>query len=342
MIIEVCKEVDKPKLLDFLKTYWKEDHILVKSPEFLEWQHGNSSKGLNFMIAKDSDDEILAIYGFIPQSHFDNDIPYKYGKNEAWGAIWKIRPDCRIPGLGVHVLRKVFAQFDFVCGIGLSDMSKKIYQSMKCEMHNMRQYYVLNPSIQDFHIAEVYSHDYTLINTYKSNIEIKDIQNVRDIKLEHKYRPIKTVTYLLNRYANHPVYNYQFIGCYSNEEIKCILVYRIITVGGRTCARIVDIYGDIDNIKGLGFKLQEYLSSKPNMEYFDIYNYGLDEDIFIKNGFKEVIYNQKNIIPNYFEPFVKKNVDLQFFYLSKEKDTRYVLFKGDSDQDRPNYFIPKH
>ena len=45
--------------------------------------------------------------------------------------------------------------------------------------------------------------------------------------------------------------------------------------------------------------------------------------------------NQEEIIvPNYFEPFEKKNVKLEIAY--KSKSDNYVAFKGDSDQDRPN------
>ena len=52
-------------------------------------------------------------------------------------------------------------------------------------------------------------------------------------------------------------------------------------------------------------------------------------------GFQHLDLNQEEIIvPNYFEPFEKKNVKLEIAY--KSKSDNYVAFKGDSDQDRPN------
>jgi hypothetical protein len=43
-----------------------------------------------------------------------------------------------------------------------------------------------------------------------------------------------------------------------------------------------------------------------------------------------------NIIPNYFEPFVAENIDIYFFSNTNEK---VYIFKGDGDQDRPNFII---
>ena len=41
-----------------------------------------------------------------------------------------------------------------------------------------------------------------------------------------------------------------------------------------------------------------------------------------------------DIIPHYFEPFLKKNVSIEFAYKTKERN--YAFFKADGDQDRPS------
>jgi hypothetical protein len=41
------------------------------------------------------------------------------------------------------------------------------------------------------------------------------------------------------------------------------------------------------------------------------------------------------IIPHYFEPFLKKNISLDYAYINKTEES-YTLFKADGDQDRPN------
>ena len=40
------------------------------------------------------------------------------------------------------------------------------------------------------------------------------------------------------------------------------------------------------------------------------------------------------IIPNYFNPYLQKNIEIYFFVDSKKID-KVRLFKGDGDQDRP-------
>nr|MCR4746137.1 hypothetical protein [Lachnospiraceae bacterium] len=74
------------------------------------------------------------------------------------------------------------------------------------------------------------------------------------------------------------------------------------------------------------------LMKKNNYEYIDFYEYGLD-DIYLKNaGFNERIIEDENIIPNYYEPFEKQNVDIWGHF---QTDTA-LIFKADGDQDRPN------
>ena len=44
------------------------------------------------------------------------------------------------------------------------------------------------------------------------------------------------------------------------------------------------------------------------------------------------------IVPNHFEPFENKNIDIIIAYLSFYKNnTNIRLFKGDSDMDRPHF-----
>jgi len=42
------------------------------------------------------------------------------------------------------------------------------------------------------------------------------------------------------------------------------------------------------------------------------------------------------ILPNYFEPLEIRNVEVDFAYKSNSKSGSLSIFRGDSDQDRPN------
>jgi hypothetical protein len=73
-----------------------------------------------------------------------------------------------------------------------------------------------------------------------------------------------------------------------------------------------------------------------NAEYLDLYSYGIPSLLLQKAGFINRQKIKGLIIPNYFEPFERKNVDLIFAYKSSQMHPAVRLFKADGDQDRPS------
>ena len=96
---EICPKNRVDGLVSFINDYWKKDHILSRSREFLDWQHFDKKNDrYNFILAiHKHTDEIHAINGYTLSSHYDHDI------NEPvfWGNIWKCKPDLDEPGLGM-------------------------------------------------------------------------------------------------------------------------------------------------------------------------------------------------------------------------------------------------
>lgn len=335
MIIKLCSQNEIPQLIEFLKEFWNPNHVLVNHTELLMWQYENENDGLNFLIAKDENsDSILAILGFIPLSHYDASLAHH---KEIWGAVWRVSPNCRIPGLGTYLQKKICAEYDFYAGLGISSDSVHIQKSLAVKILNSNQYFLLNSNIADYQIAEV--SDRFIPNTIERNcnFELQEIFDVSKYRLNHSYHPVKSILFLKNRYEKHPWYEYHFLGCFIEGEICCILVYRKITVENRSVIRIVDAYGNLNPLMGLGYKLQEFFMDKSDeIEYVDFCNYGIDPDFFFRNGFNLLDTDSKDIIiPHYFEPFVKKNIALQGVIIAKE-DKNYTFFKADADQDRPN------
>lgn len=336
MIIRNCKQEEIPQLIDFLRNYWKTEHVLVKHPEMLIWQYENEEKGLNFLIAKNQDDiqeEILAILGYIPLSRFDNELSHH---KECWGAIWKVSPNCKIPGLGTFMQKKICNLYNFYGGLSLSMDSIRIQKTLSHEIVPVNQYFIVNPKILNFQIAKI-PQDFTPIPIVKnSNFELEQITELASCQLEHSYWPMKSINFLVNRYQNHPWYKYEFLGCIIGSRLECIMVLRRIKIGERYVIRIVDVYGSLSNLKGLAFRLTKYLSEQPNTEYIDICNYGINPSFFVENGFNRLDVNSDNvIIPNYFEPFLKKNIFIGGV-IHSQTDKQYTFFKADADQDRPN------
>ena len=62
-------------------------------------------------------------------------------------------------------------------------------------------------------------------------------------------------------------------------------------------------------------------------------NYGIPSDIIETLGFDLLDPKGNLVIPNYFEPFLRKNILIDIAIKSKHD---CVIFKADSDQDRPS------
>ena len=73
-----------------------------------------------------------------------------------------------------------------------------------------------------------------------------------------------------------------------------------------------------------------------NVEYLDFYYFGIPNKYLLDTGFKIKKKNSKNILPNYFEPFSKKNININYAIKKGSLKHNHFLFKGDCDQERPN------
>ncbi len=330
--IRQCKKDEYPKLVSFFRDYWGENHVFCRNKEIFEFQHGDAENGeYDFIIAiHNRTNEIHAVLGFISFSRYDGRDP----ENPICvsGALWKVRNDIKNKeigklGLGVlYFLLKRFPQASYIT-LGLSKYSQDIYQALHFDFGIMDHYYIASKHVEEYKIAM-----HPIVNQdVDSNFECEllDIEGVPS-GFDSYFYPTKSVAYINNRYLKHPFYVYKLIGVYKNEELLSIWVTREIEVGGHKCVRIVDIVGNMSRIPNIEGNVNEFLKLR-DAEYIDCYCHGIDNYVFESMGFKRVCGNV--IIPNFFEPFERKNVDIHYAALSPKP---VVIFKGDCDQDRPN------
>lgn len=115
----------------------------------------------------------------------------------------------------------------------------------------------------------------------------------------------KSKNYYINRYYNHPIYKYGFYGIIKDNDICSVFVTRECGNGTAKCLRIVDYIGKTDNLIYVRTDLKE-LMEKFGYEYIDFVVVGADYDVLKKAGFINRKEHPETIIPNYFEPFLKK------------------------------------
>ena len=119
-------------------------------------------------------------------------------------------------------------------------------------------------------------------------------------------------------------------GVKNKGRVDTVLVMREVEAKERKILRIVDILGEYSELQ-YTTKAIDCLLTEGAYEYIDLYETGLDDDMLKKSGFVDRTETD-NIIPNYFEPDLQENIDINYF----TTDADIVLFKGDGDQDRPS------
>ena len=334
--IRFCKKEEMPLLVNFIKNHWQSDHIFVKSLKMLNFQHYDSALSrYNFIIGFNTiTNEIDGIIGIIPLSQFDSELAKN---NDTWGGIWKVRTDVKnqeISTLGASLF-SIFDSYSSHGSIGMSKVATVLHKIRKYKVGILNHYYILNNKIFDFKIAIVpnlMNQNKVRINrNYQRIVKISNILEYKDSDFSKTYSPQKSIKYLYNRFQKHPIYKYIFWEI-RNDVSKSIIVTRKISLNGSCVIRIVDVYGTIENFHSLYNQFQKILQDE-KAEYIDILNFGIPDNIFLNIGFKKLLICNDLVIPNYFEPFLRKNIEINCAYISKKE---YVIFKADSDQDRPS------
>ncbi len=334
---KICEKEDLPRLLTFIDTYWKKNHILVRSKEILDFQYYNrETDKYDFVLAENTQTgELDGIRGWIRVDQYD---PALAQYDEVWSAVSKVRTDVEnneIKVLGSYLWRYLEKHKGFGT-VGISRFSFAMHTAIRHKTCSLGQYFILNRETKVFKVAVIPSGYQSPATNQESNWclrEIEDINAIADDAVPAYYRPFKSKTYLINRFTQHPVYHYHFFGICEGIELKAILVGKFIEINEGKILRIVDVLGSLEEVGCLYEDFQNILKNTRS-EYVDFLCFGIDDSVFQHMGFDKLDPNQdKLIIPNYFEPFEAKNIVINGAYKPAE---RYCMFKADADQDRPS------
>lgn len=334
---KICEREDLPRLLTFIDTYWRKNHITVRSREILDFQYFNKETNCyDFVLAENSQTgEIDGIRGWIRVAQFDPALaPY----DEVWSAISKVRTDVQneeIKVLGSYLWRYLNKHKGFGT-VGISKYSFAMHTAIRHQTCSLGQYFILNPHIKDYQIAKI-PEGYVFTAKQQDSdwhlAEMDDISSITDEQVPAYYRPQKSVAYLRNRFVKHPVYKYHFYGIYYRGELKTILVGKYVEVGQAKILRIVDVLGSLEDV---GCLYEDFVSllTYTGCEYVDFLCFGVSSAVFHRMGFGELNpESEEIIIPNYFEPYLQQNIIIHGAFKPEE---RYTMFKADADQDRPS------
>ena len=166
-------------------------------------------------------------------------------------------------------------------------------------------------------------------------IGLNELNEINNRHLFSEYWPTKSIKYIVNRYVNNPFYSYKIYKLYKKKKLLGLFVIRKISKNDQNVLRIVDYYGSNESF-GLSYLMFKDLLKKHNAEYIDMYSFGIPINTLESAGLITRDRQKGLVIPNYFEPFVKKNIDITYAYKAENSHHPVRLFKGDGDQERPS------
>ena len=331
-----CKKEDFKKLMDFIKKNWPRKNILTKNRKLFDWLYLNrQSKTYNFVISK-SKNKILSCLGIIK-----NEVNLRTKKRGViWLTMWLSVKDKKNTNSGIDLFYYLIKKYKkhIIGTVGLNESTILIYKILGFKTGYLDHYYISNPNIKKFNLVKVpINKNYNTqrrkssfhievtnkINFYKKNINLKKYENFF----------FKNYTYFRSKYYENPFYKYKFYLINKKKRTLGFFVGRVCTYKGSKALRFVEFFGSLKIIKNIKHSLIELLKDS-DYEYIDFYNFGINRKIIKKCGFRLNTLNKKIVIPNYYEPFLKKNISLRFAFYPKNKFC--PIFKGDGDQDRPN------
>jgi hypothetical protein len=226
----------------------------------------------------------------------------------------------------------------FVGSIGLNNRLINYHEFLGFKVFKMDHHFILSEKINNFKICKVEKINVVKkkinINQYSvSNLNQNSIDNIPKNIFQFQ-SPLKSIIYIKKRYIENPFFNYLIYKVEKKKNICSILVIRKICYKGSTVLKLIDYFGSDKYIPISSYYCQQLININ-KAEYIDFYSYGVAKTFFKKSLFVNRFDCKNIIIPEYFEPFLKKNIDLICAYKNKMKN-KVRLFKGDGDQDRPS------
>ncbi len=325
---------DVDNIMLFIKNEWGENHILANNKEFFLYEF-SGEKHINFILAIEKSSNIIdGIIGYLPASKEKKYL-------DIWGVMWKITDKRKVMSfLGIELMKRLInmtkCRSEMGVGANIQTSIPVLKIALDYWVGKMKHYYMLSTK-NDFRIASINNIRKTSISIYKRKKTLKRYYDIKELSEKFdlsKYKlniPYKDTWYIDKRFFKHPIYNYYVYGIYNDfEVVEGILIGREVEYNKSKIFRIVDFIGEAKAFSGLNNSFEQLLNY---YEYIDFYCYGIDDKYIKEAGFIERTENDSNIIPNYFEPFVLKNIDI--WINSNIKGCCFC--KADGDQDRPNY-----
>lgn len=331
--IRLARLEDISDIISFIDNNWRKNHILVRDKEvfFHEFVDGEN---VNFTLAFEKESKkIVGLMGFLYSAKDEE-------KRDIWGSVWKVVDGCQ-GMLGIEILKRMesFAKCRYSLDLGSNPRTtipilKTLFKRFTGKMDH---FYRLGTKVCDRKISAITYFPTCQCIEKRNSIKIRKVDRAEDLErlLEtetcQEAIPYKDMWYMKRRYFEYPINKYDVFEILDAQTPKAAFVYRVQEYDGMKAVRIVDYIGEQLYFSYTG-SFWENILDDVDIEYVDFYCLGFNKEFVENAGFTALKENDDNIIPNYFNPFVKENVDIWVYATTPNA----VFCKADGDQDRPN------
>lgn len=328
--IRFAQKSDITNIMQFFKEHWKEDHIFVRDRDFFEYEFCRDGE-VCLVLLLNQDNAIEGTLGYIPYGREQRDI---------FTVMWKVLDNGQMfAGVGMLYYLIDHGRCRHIFTSGLNENTRNIYRYLGFQTDSLQHFYMLNEDCAP-RVAEIV--DRTELNTeYQESSVSVTLQRITDqerflkdyIPEKREDKIYKSPEYMVRRYFENPKYQYQVYQLWrEGEKTHSFFIAREQKQEETTLLRFIDFVGDEKLIQYIGTPLRQIMKDN-HYEYTDMYEFGVEDTLLYRAGFSKKAADSLNIIPNYFSPFCKKNVNIGIFW---EKEMRPIIWKGDGDQDRPS------
>ncbi|OSM06781.1 hypothetical protein [Magnetofaba australis] len=332
--IRLCAAHERERVMAFLRQYWSAKHVLAHHKGLFEWQYRSVERdGYDYFLAWRGE-ELLGVLGFIDSRRYD---PQLTGRNVAWLALWKVRDDAGVAGLGLQLLLTMMRELSAACFgvVGINPTHPPMYRALRYVSDELTQYLLLRPDAptvlthrpDDFVIPPGAPGAAQLRLLDAAALAQLDVSAIDDGQI-----PAKSARHFHTRFLEHPYYTYRVYAVVRADKPVALLAARRAEHAGVGALRLVDFWGDIAHLGQCGDALRAELAEL-ECEYADLCAALPDDAPLAEAGFFALDPDGAFIAPNYFEPFEQRNVRIRYAFKGEAAPS---IFRADGDQDRPN------
>ncbi|MES0809976.1 GNAT family N-acetyltransferase [Roseibium sp. SCPC15] len=325
--IRHARQSDRSAILEFIDTFWRKDHIFVREPSFFDYEM--TTDGVPQFILAVNSNQIVGLVGYVKHAALVEE-------SDLFLVLLRVLESHANEGLAIKLLKTCLDLTNKnVHTVGANPKALPLYSLMGFKTGYLDHYYWLNPQIGTYNLAHVPERLDWQTAKFSCNVTpVTSIEETEYNRLPHYRHAAKSLDFFRKRYFEHSTFSYSVYAVRDQAtggSLTGLGVTRLVEANQSRAMRIVDWIGHDDYFNAFAGAIQQHCLME-QCEFADFYCLGMSADILKQAGFCKILAETETIIPNYFSPFLQRNVSLTF---CTTQNNNIKLFRGDGDQDRP-------